>query len=217
MQPTIIPMGEAALLAENITNEQAIALCQLLPAQVEVISVTPAATSALVRFDPLRVHANEVAQAIRQLLQASVSLQINSRTIPIPTIFDGEDLPDAARTLGTTEREVIARLCAQPWRVMMIGFAPGFPYLGPLPASLTLPRRATPRKAVPAGSVAIAAGMAGIYPSKLPGGWHLLGRTDAVLFDATCAQPTLLRPGDFAKFVEVDAQTGGTQNGANLT
>ncbi len=201
MQLTIIPMGETALLAENITNDQAIALCQLLPAQAEVISVTPAAASALVRFDPLRVSADAVAQAIGQLLQASVAPRINSRTIPIPTIFDGEDLPDVARALGATEREVVARLCAQPWRVMMIGFAPGFPYLGPLPASLSLPRRATPRKAVPAGSVAIAAGMAGIYPAKLPGGWHLLGRTSAVLFDAARAQPTLLRPGDFAAFV----------------
>ena len=82
----------------------------------------------------------------------------------------------------------------------MIGFAPGYPYIGPLPALLTVPRRATPRAAVPAGSVAIAAGMAGIYPARLPGGWHLIGRTTAKLFDSARAEPSLLRAGDLAQF-----------------
>lgn len=194
-------MGEAALLADDIANPHAIALGQALPNLVEVISVTPAATSALVRFNPLRVNAAAVEAAIRQLLQAGLAPQLQPRTIPIPTIFDGEDLPDAATALGLTAPELVEKICAQPWPVMMIGFAPGFPYLGPLPAQLTLPRRATPRKAVPAGSVAIAAGMAGIYPAKLPGGWHLLGRTNAILFNAARQPPSLLQPGDLAQFV----------------
>jgi inhibitor of KinA len=83
----------------------------------------------------------------------------------------------------------------------MIGFAPGFPYIGPLPATLTLPRRATPRPAVPAGSVALAAGFTGIYPARLPGGWHLIGQTDLVLFDPQRTPPALLQPGDRVQFI----------------
>jgi KipI family sensor histidine kinase inhibitor len=106
-----------------------------------------------------------------------------------------------AATLGLAPAEVVALLVAAPLRVMMIGFAPGYPYLGPLPAALQLPRRATPRQRVPAGSVAIAAGLAGIYPAALPGGWHLVGRTDARLFDPQADPPALLAPGDYVQFV----------------
>jgi KipI family sensor histidine kinase inhibitor len=87
----------------------------------------------------------------------------------------------------------------------MIGFAPGYPYLGGLPPRLHLPRRATPRKAVPPGSVAIAAGMTGIYPARLPGGWHLIGRTDQRLFDPQADRPCLLDPGDDVRFVALPA------------
>jgi inhibitor of KinA len=83
---------------------------------------------------------------------------------------------------------------------MMIGFAPGFPYIGPLPEQLVLPRRATPRAAVPAGSVAIAAGLTGIYPSRLPGGWHLIGRMPLRLFDPAASPPSTLAPGDGVRF-----------------
>lgn len=200
MQPNIVPLGETALLVEPLTNERAIALGNALRAQAEVISVTPAATSLVARFNPLRVNADELARDILALLGAPLVAQMETRTVSIPTCFDGEDLPEVARALNTTEQDVVARLCAQPWRVMMIGFAAGFPYLGPLPPALTLPRRATPRPAVPPGSVAIAAGMAGIYPFKLPGGWHVVGRANAILFDATRQPPCLLQPGDFAQF-----------------
>ncbi len=95
----------------------------------------------------------------------------------------GPDLVEAAERLGLTPQALVAEHCAHIYRVMMIGFAPGYPYIGPLPDKLVLPRRATPRSAVPAGSVAIAVGLTGIYPTRLPGGWHLIGRTPLALFD----------------------------------
>ena len=118
---------------------------------------------------------------------------------------DGPDLDEVAVRLGLAPREVVAIHCEAIHRVLMIGFAPGYPYLGGLPPQLHLPRRATPRKAVPAGSVAIAAGMTGIYPARLPGGWHLIGRTEQRLFDPQAERPCLLEPGDDVRFVALPA------------
>lgn len=204
----IRPMGEAALLIEctlddvAAANAHALALAEALPAEWHPL---PAIRSVLIRFDPLRDAYDEVQSRVRRALAGIAPHALPAgRQVTIPVRYGGEhgpDLEDAAHWLGLAPDELIARHTAQPWRVMMIGFAPGFPYIGPLPASLTLPRRATPRAAVPAGSVAIAAGMTGIYPSQLPGGWHLIGRTEVVLFDPTREPPALLQPGDRVQFV----------------
>lgn len=122
----------------------------------------------------------------------------------IPVRYGGEmgpDLETAAQALGMMPDQLIALHTSQPWRVLLLGFAPGFAYLGPLPMALHLPRRATPRARVPAGSVALANGLTGIYPSELPGGWHLIGRTDHQLFDPHCEPPARLQPGDAVQFV----------------
>jgi len=201
----VIPMGEAAVLAEctladvAMANAQAHALASALAAAFDAL---PAIRSVLVRFDPL---CNTLDQVI-----ASVNAQIatldppdvrEGRIIEIPVRYQGPDLSDAAHQLGLSVEALIRLHTAQPWRVLMIGFAPGFPYIGPLPAALTLPRRATPRPAVPAGSVALAAGFTGIYPARLPGGWHLIGQTDLVLFDPQRTPPALLQPGDRVQFI----------------
>ena len=102
--------------------------------------------------------------------------------------------------------EVIARHTAATYRVAMLGFAPGFPYLFGLDPSLHMPRRANPRTRVPAGSVAIGGAQTGIYPSELPGGWQIIGRSPAVLFDVKRDPPSLLMPGDTVRFVRIDAQ-----------
>ncbi len=204
----ICPMGEAALLVECTlddvvaANARALALADALPAEWQP---TPAIRSVLIRFDPLRHPAAEVEARIRQsLIATSPDEAPRGRLVTIPVRYGGEagpDLTEAARALDLTPDALVEAHTSRAWRVLMIGFAPGFPYIGPLPASLTLPRRATPRAAVPAGSVAIAAGMTGIYPAQLPGGWHLIGRTDAVLFDPAREPPTLLQPGDHVQFV----------------
>lgn len=203
-------MGEAALLIECMlddiaeANARALALAKILPAEWRPL---PAIRSVLVRFDPLRYAPDEVQAHVQDALtRATPGALPPGRQVTIPVRYggeDGPDLADAARRLGLAPDELIAQHTARPWRVLMIGFAPGFPYIGPLPASLTLPRRATPRAAVPAGSVAIAAGMTGIYPSQLPGGWHLIGKTQVTLFDPTREPPAYLQPGDRVQFVAI--------------
>ena len=129
----------------------------------------------------------------------------SARVVDIPVRFggdDGPDLADAAAHAGVTEADFLARFRAAEYRVAMIGFAPGFPYLLGLDPALALPRLATPRTRVPAGSVAIGGAQAGIYPAQGPGGWRLLGRTHVVLFDPLRDPPSLLRPGDHVRFVE---------------
>lgn len=207
------PMGEAALLVESGEPDVALANAQIttLTRAIEheqligVCLIQPAINSVLIRFDPLMTTADAIRSRVDGLIpQPTQTFDTRSRIVEIPVRYGGEhgpDLEDAARALGLTTGDVITQHTAQPFRVLMIGFAPGFPYIGPLPASLTLPRRSTPRATVPAGSVAIAAGMTGIYPSKLPGGWHLIGRTDVTLFNPQRDPPSLLQAGDRVQFV----------------
>lgn len=205
------PLGEAALLATcaetdmDAANRAALALADAITRAglPGVGAVVPAIDSVLVSFDPLRVARAEIEDALRALATIPPGAESLGRVIVIETRFGGEDGPDLAELAtgqGCDSDAIITALCARPYRVLMIGFAPGYPYIGPLPALLTVPRRATPRAAVPAGSVAIAAGMAGIYPARLPGGWHLIGRTPAKLFDPARAEPSLLRAGDLVQF-----------------
>jgi KipI family sensor histidine kinase inhibitor len=129
----------------------------------------------------------------------------------IPVRYDGPDLAEVARAIGASVEEVIGLHSAQPYEVMLLGFSPGFPYLGPLHPRLHLPRRESPRTRVPAGAVAIGGSHAGIYPAVSPGGWHLLGTTDFVLFRpqmAGLAAPSArevftLAPGDRVSFVPI--------------
>jgi KipI family sensor histidine kinase inhibitor len=129
----------------------------------------------------------------------------------IPVRYDGPDLAEVARRIGASVAEVIELHSAQPYQVMLMGFSPGFPYLGPLHPRLHLPRRESPRTRVPAGAVAIGGSHAGIYPAASPGGWHLLGTTDFGLFRperAGLAAPNArevftLAPGDQVSFVPI--------------
>lgn len=133
---------------------------------------------------------------------------IPGKHIEIPTRFDGEDLSSVAEQLGLSTAELIDEFTDIDWRVELIGFAPGFPYLKPVQATPWLDsigRLDSPRTRVPAGSVAIAAGMAAVYPSAMPGGWNLLGRTELVLFDATSDRPSLLSVGDTVRFAEASS------------
>ncbi len=114
---------------------------------------------------------------------------------------EGPDLPEVAARTGLSEDRVVALHSGVEYRVLVLGFVPGFPYLGVVPAPLDLPRRATPRLRVPAGSIAITGRQTGIYPFESPGGWHLIGRTHAPLWDVQRDHPALLSPGDRVRFV----------------
>ena len=123
-----------------------------------------------------------------------------SHTVTIPVHYDGDDLEAVGRATGSTIDEVIALHSGARYEVAFCGFAPGFGYLRGLPAELHLPRRDTPRTRVPGGSVAIASEYSAVYPRASPGGWHLLGSTDLVLFDPLREPPALLSPGVVVEF-----------------
>ena len=123
-----------------------------------------------------------------------------ARSHHVKVRYDGEDLEDVARQTGLTTEEVVRIHSGREYRVYVLGFVPGFAYLGTLDERLSLPRRSTPRKQVPPGSVAIAELQTAVYPSATPGGWHLIGRTDVTLFDAGSESPSLFRVGDTVRF-----------------
>lgn len=140
--------------------------------------------------------------------EATASEHAAVRVVEIPVCYGGEyglDLDAVAERARLSRDDVIARHAAAEYVVAMLGFAPGFPYLLGLDPALQMPRRATPRTRVPAGSVAIGGEQTGIYPRELPGGWHLVGRTPVVLFDARRDPPCLLAPGDRVRFRAIDA------------
>ncbi len=174
-----------------------------------VRDLTPAYTSLLVQFDPLVTSQDQVTTAVCEALeQAEEGSRAPSRLVTIPVAYggaDGPDLDEVARLAGLTPSEVITRHTGASYRVYFLGFQAGFPYLGGLPAEIAVPRLDRPRSRVPAGSVAIAERQAGIYPATSPGGWRILGRTSARLWDPAADPPSLLRPGDRVRFVAVDA------------
>lgn len=216
----IAPMGDGALLAEadgddgSSANRVALAAAAALEADPPpgTSAVVPAIASLLVCFDPLAAPHAAVAARMRAALAGATGAAPTGRLVAVPVAYGGAggpDLEDAARALGLAPDELVALHTARPYPVMMIGFAPGYPYIGPLPPALTLPRRATPRPAVPPGSVAIAAGLSGIYPARLPGGWHLIGHTALRLFDPAADLPALLAPGDMVQFIVAEGRDPG--------
>lgn len=203
--PTIEYLGDQAVLIrlgqriDPALNARAHALAQRLRQWPEAQEVIPAFASVAVTVaDPALLDAR-LLERLQQLLhdcEADQPLQYG-RTHTLQVDFGaGEDLPEAATLLGMTEDELIGRLCAPLYQVAMLGFLPGFPYLLGLDPALALPRRVSPRSAVPANTLAIGGAQLGIYPCRSPGGWQLLGRARAELFDPTRSQPALLAPGD---------------------
>jgi KipI family sensor histidine kinase inhibitor len=203
----IRPFGESALLVETGTAERAQALAEALPeAMAEVTAAVPGLESLLVELDSA-ADISDAAKAVERLMVAVDPTPLGGREITVRVAYggdDGPDLPDVARLCGISEEEVIARHLASDLRVLFLGFAPGFAYLGELPDELRVARLSNPRTRTPAGSVAIAGSMSGIYPADLPGGWRVIGRTDLALFDPRRDPPALLAPGDRVRFVRTN-------------
>lgn len=185
---TVHEYGEQALLVEH---DEPLALWSALRGRDGVVDVVPAARTVLVTGPGARA-AVDVA-----LAEALPPYSSSDDLVEIPVTYDGVDL-DAID--GLTADEVVALHTSVDYTVAFLGFAPGFPYLTGLPAQLRVPRLATPRTSVPAGSVAIAGEWCGIYPTASPGGWRLLGRTDVTLFDARRDPAALLTPGTRVRF-----------------
>jgi KipI family sensor histidine kinase inhibitor len=141
-------------------------------------------------------------------LEAIVEAAGESRIVELPVVYGGEDGPDlesVAEHADLSVQEVIDIHSGVDYRVYMIGFAPGFPYLGGLDQRIATPRLKTPRISVPAGSVGIAESQTGVYPNASPGGWQLIGRTASVLFDVTKSSPSLITPGSKVRFFPVQS------------
>lgn len=216
--PTLSPLGERGLLLcwpariDPLINDAVHACAARLrataPAWVE--DIVPAYASLALLIDPERC-ADEIVQRelqhwLRDTLDApgDAIATGNGRLLEIPVRYGGADGPDldaVARASGLDPAQVIALHCAVDYRVGLLGFAPGFPYLIGLDPALATPRRASPRTRVPAGSVGIGGAQTGVYPQAGPGGWQLIGRTELRLFDPARDPPSLLAPGDRVRFV----------------
>jgi KipI family sensor histidine kinase inhibitor len=203
----ILTLGDEVAPAVNDIVHRVVAELAAPAAAVGGLGIpVPAYASVLVPFDP-----DLVSEAWARATLRAALLRAVDRPAPAPgPLFeipvryggpDGPDLAEVAERTGRSEAEVVALHAGPEYRVYLVGFVPGFPYLGVLPDELALPRRATPRVQVPAGSVAIAGRQTGIYPSPTPGGWHLIGRTDAPIWDARRDPPALLAPGARGLFV----------------
>jgi len=203
------PLGDTAVLAELGTkldtalNTRAIALAAALKKRRDVRQAVAGHASVTVHFDPDQITHQALAAAINRLATKRPPLDEPGRLHRIPVVYDGPDLYAVALQLGLSTHQVIELHGRPIYRVFLVGFVPGWAYLGPLPDELALPRRAVPRTQVPAGSVAIAGHQTGIYPLVSPGGWHLIGRTSVKLFLPDSDPPSLFRAGDRVKFFSV--------------
>jgi KipI family sensor histidine kinase inhibitor len=200
------------------------------PSLAEVIDVVPTFRSLTVHFSPLKTDAQALAQKLMVLAKKFTPHELNGRQWRLPACFDksfAPDLSDLAASKQMSESKVIEQLLATTFRVYMIGFLPGFPYMGGLPKELATPRLKTPRQRVPKNSIAVAGEMCAVYPWESPGGWNLIGRTPVCLFDLQHPQqPALLAAGDTVTWFEISldeyadlsatSQTGPTPREAFL-
>ena len=225
----ITPLGDCAVLlrvAENFEVEAEQALQQVLAAQrclasakiPGVVEVAPAYTTVAIFYDPLKVAAaggpaenifGWLEKRIREVISRTASISSESKVseVEIPVCYDGEfgfDLDDVAQAAGIDRDQVIDLHSGGHYRVHCLGFIGGFPFLGGLPGKLATPRRESPRKEIPAGSVGIGGKQTGIYPVKSPGGWNIIGRTPWRLFDPHKNPPGLLRTGDRVRFRRIN-------------
>jgi KipI family sensor histidine kinase inhibitor len=198
----LLPCGELALLVECEEGQVAPVVSALSGLDAEVV---PAARTVLVRVGT----AAELPGARRRVAGLldrplpPVPSATAERTVTLPVVYDGEDLREVAALTGLSADAVVAAHTARPWRVAFSGFAPGFAYLDGGDPRLVVPRRATPRTSVPAGSVGLAGQYSGIYPRSSPGGWQLIGHTTVNLWELERTPPALLRPGWWVQFEEV--------------
>jgi KipI family sensor histidine kinase inhibitor len=204
MSRRLLPSGDAALLVECDSLEEVLALHDALAADPRpgVVELVPAARTILVAIDPARLPLESAATWVRRIPAEAGSRWAGATADPvaIPVVYDGEDLAATAALLAVSPEALVAAHTAAEWRVAFVGFAPGFGYLVSDGWPFEVPRLGAPRPRVPAGSVAIAGAFGGVYPRQSPGGWRLIGRTGATLWDPGSAEPALLAPGRRVRF-----------------
>jgi KipI family sensor histidine kinase inhibitor len=198
-------------IIDPVVNQRAIALAARLQARIghAVRDIVPGYCSLGVHFDPLHTDISALERAIGE--EASViddgdEAGAAAAVVEIPVRYGGShgpDLQSVAQAVGCSEADVIERHAERTYRVYMLGFVPGFAYMGRVDSRIVMPRHRVPRERVPAGSVGIAGEQTGVYPISTPGGWQLIGRTDTLMFDARREKPSLLQPGDLVRFIPV--------------
>ncbi|MGE0439429.1 MAG: 5-oxoprolinase subunit PxpB [Gemmatimonadales bacterium] len=209
--PRLAPLGDQAVTLTYATalNAEVAALARHHAAVLRraelpgVREVTSGYVTLTVHFDPSLTGFATIRDQVATALAGAAppAPETGGRLVEIPVRYDGPDLAEVAARTGLAEADVVARHTGREYRVALLGFVPGFAYLGPLDPALVLPRRAPPRTRVAAGSVAIAGEQTGIYPAATPGGWHLLGTTGLAMFDPTREPPCPLAVGDRVRFV----------------
>ena len=216
------PLGDSAVVLQfgeeiNLAiHARILAVTHLLEQQPfrGLVDFVPAFTTLTVYYDPWELSQQGTVDAYSEVVrhleilveQAAVAAVVPARVVEIPVVYGGTfgpDLQEVAEYAGLSTEEVIRIHSQGSYQVYMIGFAPGFPYLGGLDARIAAPRKAKPRESVPAGSVGIAGAQTGVYSISTPGGWQLIGRTPLRLFAPSRQEPSLLQAGDKVRFVPI--------------
>jgi KipI family sensor histidine kinase inhibitor len=210
------PLGDSALLVEfgdtiSLEANHKVTALDVAVQDAEILGVkelVPTYRSLLVRYDPSKVSYEQLAFCIKDLEQTpQPDKEADRRIIDVPVVYGGQYGPDlgcVAQRHGLSKEQVSKLHSEREYRVYMIGFVAGFPYLGEVADKIATPRLETPRLKVPAGSVGIAERQTGIYPCEAPGGWQIIGRTPLKLFDIHWKPPALLKPGDKVRFKPID-------------
>ena len=211
----VLPLGDAAVTVEfgcaiePGLNEQALAFAQAVRIQQweGVVDIVPAYASVTIHVDPFRLPISTLSARLHDLSSYGKDL-LSGQAHRIPVLYGGEwgpDLHDVAAFARQSPAETIRLHHATHYRVYMLGFSPGFPYMGVVPPPIAMPRLPTPRTVVPPGSVGIADSQTGIYPTATPGGWRIIGRTPVSLYRPQSSSPFLFSPGDRVRFYPIDA------------
>ncbi|MQG37472.1 MAG: 5-oxoprolinase subunit PxpB [SAR202 cluster bacterium] len=214
----MVPAGDSAILIELGSevdpeiSSRVFALTDLMrdAGLNSGLEILPTYRSVLVYYDPLVSSYAEMLDAVNGVIERlaePANVKSSLKIVEIPVVYGGEDGPDlpfVAEHAGMTEDSVIQLHSETDYRVYMLGFSPGFPYLGGLDERIAAPRLKTPRVSVPAGSVGIAELQTGVYPNAGPGGWRIIGRTSLTLFDVNSSTPSLITPATEVRFIPVD-------------
>lgn len=213
MKPAIVPLGDSALLVQlgdeiDLTiNQRVHALAALITASplAGIVETVPAFATLLVHYDPLLLSYSQARRWVHSKLEQIWEVHsAMPRRVEVPVKYGGEygpDLDSVAQYHNLQTKDVIRIHSRRIYTIYMMGFTPGFPYMGKLDDAIITPRLEVPRTHVPPGTVAIAGSQTGIYPIASPGGWRLIGHTSLQLFDANAESPFLFSPGDEVKFI----------------
>ena len=207
--PEIEVCGDDLVNVKFGSTGEAAAVAEALRRETGLLEIVPGIDSVVVQFDAASIDGVEVERQVRSIIEAGVGpIESAGELIEIPVVYGGEAGPDfdaVCQRTGLTPDELIALHTGREYLVDLVGFTPGFAFIGGLDSTLNVPRRTEPRQQVAPGSIGIADGRTGLYALPVPGGWQLIGRTDAELFNADRDPPNLLGVGDRVRFVAVPA------------